>query len=330
MTAIPFSATAIAHPNIAFVKYWGNRDIKLRLPASSSLSMNLAGLHTRTTVQFDPSLQTDTLLINGEAPPQDQQHRVSEFLNLVRNMAKIRTKARVSSENDFPNGAGIASSSSAFAALALAASAAAGLRLDERGLSTLARRGSGSAARSIPSGFVVWQAADQDRNSYGVSIAPPEHWGLADCIAIVSEEHKAVGSAEGHKLAATSPLQAARLAGAVQRLELCRKAILDRDFSGFADLVELDCHLMHAVMMTSRPPLHYWMPASLAIMAAVRDWRKAGLSVCYTLDAGPNVHVLCTDREAETVAAHLEKIPGVIRVLRANPGGPARLVNEPG
>jgi diphosphomevalonate decarboxylase len=122
-------------------------------------------------------------------------------------------------------------------------------------------------------------------------------------------------------------LQAARLAGAAQRLDLCQKAILDRNFSAFADLVELDCHLMHAVMMTSRPPLHYWLPASLAIMDAVRGWRAAGLSVCYTLDAGPNVHVLCPANEAESVFARLREIPDVIRVLRATPGGPVRLLD---
>lgn len=289
--------------------------------------MNLGGLHTRSAVDFDPSLQNDTLLLNEKAASPDQLFRVSNFLDLVRQLANIQTKARVTSENNFPSGAGIASSSSAFAALALAASAAAGLHLDEPALSRLARRGSGSAARSVHSGFVVWQAADRDDDSFGSSIAPPEHWDLVDCIAVVSEGHKAIGSTEGHKLAATSPLQAARLAGAAQRLDLCQKAILERDFSTFADLVELDCHLMHAVMMTSRPPLHYWLPASLAIMDAVRTWRAGGLPVCYTLDAGPNVHVLCPASDAETVLARLREIPGVIRLLRSTPGGPARLLD---
>ncbi len=152
-------------------------------------------------------------------------------------------------------GAGIASSASAFAALALAASAAAGLKLSEKDLSRLARRGSGSACRSIPGGFVEWQAGQDDDTSYAVSIAPPEHWALVDCIAIVSQEHKPTGSAEGQALAHTSLLQAARLADAPRRLEICRRAILDRDFAAFAEVVELDSNLMHAVMMTSSSPL---------------------------------------------------------------------------
>src|SRR3989304_10408185 len=287
--------TAVSHPNIAFIKYWGNRNDELRLPASSSLSMNLAGLQTRTAVEFDSALRNDTLLINRDTASQDQQRRVSDFLDLVRQLASIKTKARITTESNFPRGAGIASSSSAFAALALAASQAAGLELDEPALSRLARRGSGSASRSVPGGFVEWRAADSDEESYAFSFAPTDHWNLVDCIAVISEGHKIIGSSEGHQLAASSPLQAARLERAEHRLEKCRQAILQKDFAALAEVVELDNHLMHAVMMTSRPPLVYWQPASLAVMRAVPEWRAGGIAACYTLDAGPNVHVLCLD-----------------------------------
>jgi diphosphomevalonate decarboxylase len=319
--------TAVAHPNIAFIKYWGNRDAALRLPANSSLSMNLAELETKTTVEFDSALAEDSLMLNGRSAAPAQTKRVSNFLDLVRGQAKLSSKARVESENNFPSGAGIASSSSAFAALALAASASAGLQLDESALSVLARRGSGSASRSVPPGFVVWHAADKDAGSFSESIAEASHWVLVDCIAIVSEEHKAVGSSEGHGLANTSPLQIARVAGAADRLDRCKGALLAKDFASFAEIVELDCHLMHAVMMTSRPALHYWQPASLAVMDAVRAWRTEGASVCYTLDAGPNVHVLTLSSEADETAEKLSQIAGVLRVLRATPGGAARLIS---
>lgn len=320
------TATAVAHPNIAFIKYWGNRDENLRLPANGSLSMNLGDLATRTTVKFEASLDRDSLQVNGQAAAPDQLQRVSQFLDLVRQMAGIDTRASISSENDFPSGAGIASSSSAFAALALAASAAAGLQLDEPALSRLARRGSGSAARSIPAGFVEWAVGSDNADSYATSIAAADHWPLIDCIALVNESHKTVGSTQGHALAASSPLQSARLTGASQRLDLCRRAILTRDFAVLAEVIELDCHLMHAVMMTSQPPLHYWLPGSLAVMNGVRGWRASGRAVCYTLDAGPNVHVLCPASEAETVAASLADIPGVLRVLQSGPGAAAHLV----
>jgi diphosphomevalonate decarboxylase len=324
---MPNPSTAISHPNIAFIKYWGNRDEKLRLPANGSISMNLGELSTTTSVHFGADDKKDLLFINGHEASFQATRRVSQFVNLIRQIAGIKTFAHVETKNDFPSGAGIASSSSAFAALALAASSAAGLTLDELSLSKLARRGSGSASRSVPGGFVEWRAADQDEESYSFSIASEDHWDLVDCIAIVSEQTKSVGSTEGHELAPTSPLQAARVQDAQRRLDLCRAAILNRDFEAFTQIVELDCHLMHAVMMTSQPALHYWLPASLAVMQVVRGWRASGLPVCYTLDAGPNVHVLCPADQAEKVASQLIGIQGVIRVLRSKPGGATHLIS---
>src|SRR5690606_29541659 len=116
---------------------------------------------------------------------------------------------------------------------------------------TFARLGSGSASRSIPSGFVEWLAAETHEDSYAFSVAAPEHWDLVDVIAVVSDEHKATTSQAGHPTAKTSDLQNARVAGAQNRLDRVRQAILERDFSSFAEVVELDSNLMHAVMMTS-------------------------------------------------------------------------------
>lgn len=318
--------TAVACANIAFIKYWGNQDHPLRIPANGSISMNLSGLETRTSVAFDPSLKTDQLTLNGQPSTGQALQRVSDLLQRVRQHAGISTFARVESSNNFPMGAGIASSSSAFAALSLAASAAAGLELDEKELSRLARTGSGSACRSIPSGFVEWQAGSNHQDSYATSIAPPDHWALTDCIAVVSDTHKATGSTQGHALAATSPLQAARLADAPRRLALCRQALIDRDFATFAEVVEQDSNLMHAVMITSAPPLLYWQPATLAVMQAVQAWRRDGMPVCYTIDAGPNVHVLCPAQVSPQVAKGLQEISGVQQVLTAAPGGSARLL----
>jgi diphosphomevalonate decarboxylase len=230
-------------------------------------------------------------------------------------------------ENNFPSGAGLASSAAAFAALALAGSRAAGLDLTEKDLSRLARRGSGSAARSIPGGFVEWQAGETDEDSFAFSIAASGTWELVDCIAVVSTLHKKTGSTEGHSIAPTSPLQAARVADAPRRLDLCRKAILNCDFDSFASIVELDSDMMHAVMMTSTPALHYWKPASLEVMTKVRAWRAEGIPACYTLDAGPNVHVVCPESEAQIIEKRLREIPGVENVLVARAGGPAKIVN---
>jgi diphosphomevalonate decarboxylase len=322
------TATAQAAPNIAFIKYWGNRDNTLRLPMNGSISMNLDGLLTRTTVSFQPSLPYDELIINGHEVRGAGLVRISYILDIIRGMASIEEHAEVISENNFPSGAGIASSASAFAALALAGSNAAGLNLSEQELSRLARRGSGSASRSIPGGFVEWQTGISDEDSFAFSIAEPSHWNLVDCIAIVSTSHKKTSSTEGHSIAPTSPLQAARVADAPRRLDLCRDAILDRDFNAFASIIELDSDMMHAVMMTSNPALHYWKPASLEVMNYVRQWRTEGIPVCYTVDAGANVHVICLETEAHTVDKRLREIKGVEEVLAARAGGAARIIAD--
>jgi diphosphomevalonate decarboxylase len=319
------SASAIAHPNIALVKYWGDVDPELHLPANGSISMNMAELETHTMVTFDPGLESDRFSLNGVPMNGDAFDRVSLFLGRVRQLAGISVFAQVESSNNFPTGVGIASSASGFAALSLAATRAAGLSLDEKDLSRLARTGSGSACRSVPGGFVEWQAGHNNCDSYAFSFAPPDYWGLADCIAIVAQEHKAISSSRGHALAASSLLQAGRVAGANSRLETCRHAILEQDFDLLAKIVESDSNLMHAVMLTSIPPLLYWQPATVAVIQAVQVWRQAGIPVCYTIDAGPNVHVLCPAEHVAAVTSRLQLLPGVQQVLTAHPGGAARL-----
>jgi len=320
-----YTSTALAHPNIAFIKYWGNRDNALRLPSNGSISMNLDGLFTRTTVTFNSS-QYDSLTINDRAVIGKGLDRVSSILDLVRGIANINERAEVSSVNNFPAGAGIASSAAAFAALALASSRAAGLILSEGQLSRLARRGSGSASRSIPGGFVEWHMGAGDDDCVAVSIASVDYWNLTDCVAIVNAAHKKTGSTEGHALAGTSPLQNARVADATRRIEICRKAILNKDFEAFANIIEHDSDMMHAVMMTSTPPLMYWQAATVGIFQEVRAWRANGLPVGYTVDAGANVHVLCLSEYSKEVEKRLRELPGVSDVLVAGVGGAAQIL----
>jgi len=319
-------ATARAHPNIAFIKYWGNRDAQLRLPANSSLSMNLDDLHAETTVTWSNRQPADTFVLNGSEQSGLPLARVSAHLDHLRRRLNIQAQAHVESANNFPTGAGVASSAAAFAALTVAAVAAAGSRLDERELTTLARLGSGSAARSVPSGYVEWHAADTHEESYAESIFPPQHWDLIDVIAVISTAHKARGSTEGHGAADTSDLQSARVAGAAERLVTCKNAIRDRDFETFAQVVEHDSNLMHAVMMTSRPPLFYWKPVSLAIMERIRDLRADGLRVCYTLDAGPNVHCICVRDDAGHVKSVLDDMSEVVETLTAPVGSGVQII----
>jgi len=322
------TATARAHPNIAFIKYWGNADDDLRLPVNSSISMNLDGLYAETTVTWDQSLSQDTLKLNKSKETGQALTRVANHMDRIRTRLNSATFAHIESQNNFPTGTGIASSAAAFAALTVAAFSAANATLSERELSTIARIGSGSASRSVPSGFVEWYAGDSHETSYAMSVAAPNHWDLVDVIAIVSEQHKKTGSQAGHPTAKTSDLQAARVAGAQKRLDTVRQAILDKDFLTFSEIVEEDSNLMHAVMMTSKPPLFYWQPTTLTIMELVRTWRQEGLSVCYTLDAGPNVHCICTRNDAPIVRDRLTQLSGVLDIKVAGVGGAAHTIHK--
>lgn len=320
------SSTAVAHPNIALIKYWGNRDHNLRLPSNGSISMTLAGLETQTTVEFDSHLSGDLLRINGKEASQNAADRVSAHLDHIRDLAGIPHYAKVTSSSNFPIAAGIASSSSAFAALTLAAAHSAGLDLDVQTLSRIARLGSGSASRSIFGGFVEWDAGTGDDDSFSQPLASGEDWKLTDLIALVDPSEKPYGSTQGHKFAESSPLQAARVADTPRRLALCREAIENKDFNLLGKIVELDSNLMHSVMQTSTPALRYWTPETVRIMQSVELWRSEKLEVCYTIDAGPNVHCLCTSSSVSEVKTRLKKVPGVQMVLTCNPGTAAHLL----
>jgi diphosphomevalonate decarboxylase len=321
-------ATAVAFPNIALIKYWGNRDQTLRLPSSASLSFNLGDLRTTTTVEFDPWLDRDEVFINGNPASGQAFDRVVHHLDRIADSAPVtaaqdsRTRVRVMSNNTFPMGVGIASSASGFAALTLAACAALGFQKTEAELSSLARLGSGSACRSIPGGFVLW------RDAFAVSIAPPQQWNLIDVIAIVGNKHKAIGSTEGHSVAHTSPLQAARVADTGRRLGLCEQAILHRDFDLLADIIEQDALMMHAVIMTAHPPVLYWLPATLSVIDTVRALRRSGVPVAFTIDAGPNVHCICEAPAVKQVKQALWQIDGMRDIIQSAVGGPACVIEK--
>ncbi len=320
-------STAQSCANIAFIKYWGRRDHALRLPLNGSISMNLDGATTTTTVIFDPALDEDRVTILDAGTTAQAAHRVSAHLDRVRALAGITTRARVVSRNSFPMGTGIASSASAFAALTVAACAAANLTLDERALSILARLGSGSACRSIPAGFVEWHAGEDSETSYAETIAPPEHWDLRDLIAIVQTAHKDVGSTTGQALVDSSPFSEARLAAAERGLAVVRNAIRACDFETFGEETEQEALRMHAVALTSQPSVLYWSPETVRIMQAIRAWRAEGVRAYFTIDAGANVHVLCPGADVDALAKRLRELKGVRDVLANRPGPATRLID---
>ncbi|MCL5676060.1 MAG: diphosphomevalonate decarboxylase, partial [Patescibacteria group bacterium] len=219
--------------------------------------------------------------------------RVVKQLDMIRKLANISLKAKVVTQNNFPSSSGIASSASGFAALTLAASKAAGLKLSEKTLSILARVGSGSACRSIPDGFVEWEEGDSNETSYAHSLYPANYWDLRDLILIVEKSRKKVGSTVGMGGAWSSPLMDKRLKTQDVRLKKIKDALKTKNFPLLGEAMEEECLNMHQVMQTQNPPLFYWTKDTEKIMASVKQWRSEGLPVYFTVDAGPNVHIFC-------------------------------------
>lgn len=317
-------ATAVAPANIAFIKYWGRKDDKLRLPANNSLSMNMSGIETTTTVEFGESEQ-DTVIIDGHLVKGQEQERVISFIDRVRQEVGVTEPVRVQSKNSFPRSAGLASSASGFAALALATTAALHQELTEQELSSLARLGSGSACRSIPDGFVEWVAGDSHESSYAYSLYPPSYWDIVDVIALTDYSPKDVGSTTGHVAAQESPFYQVRLDHVEDHLKLAKRAFAAKDFPALGEVIEKDSLSMHAVMMTSNPHLYYWNGVTLNILKSLQQWRADNLLAYATIDAGPNVHVICQQQDQDEVIRGLKNIDGVKDVMIATPSLGAHL-----
>ena len=385
MTAVPAllvlaKATASAPANIAFIKYWGARDLGRALLLNSSISMTLTRCRSRTTVEVLPGPGEDEVLVGaslaatpGGAPragaatgSQGADHagtvgdaggdaqgaeialrpangefaaRIRRHLDEIRRWAGLDSGAtafRVATVNTFPAAAGLASSASGFAALTVAALAALGREAPPAELSSLARRsGSGSAARSVFGGYVEWPApsgpvpetTDPD-DPVAAVVAPAAHWDLRDLIALVETGAKEVSSLAGHRRAPTSPYFARRLEALPHRLASVRRAILHRDFAALGPVVEEEAIDLHLIAMSSRPPIFYWKPATLDVLAAVRALRREGVPAWATIDAGANVHVLCTPDGEAAVAARLAATPGVLEVIRDRVGAGPEIHDE--
>lgn len=336
----PNSAVAKANVNIALIKYWGKRNEQLILPYTSSLSLTLSDLYATTSVHFDESLSVDFVTLDGFALPTDDSTRlrVVAMLDLVREKAGISTKAKVVSHNHVPIAAGLASSASGSAALAAAASYAAGLDLTPRELSRLARRGSGSACRSIFGGFVLWNKGEDDETSYAEPIADlfaetaetlaeplSEPAELADkhlsaslpaslpaqknlnpamIVVTLDSSKKPISSRTAmRRTVETSPAYMPWVEQSKKDLARALDAIRVGSIEQLGEVMEQNSLGMHETMRKANPPVNYLTDKTYAVLNAVRSMRECGWPVWATMDAGPNVKVLtdagCASRAAE-------------------------------
>ena len=317
-------ATAQAPSNIAFVKYWGRKDEELRLPENGSISMNLSTLLTTTTVEFG-HFDNDEVIFNG-ITERLENNRAVKHIDRIRKLANLNKKVKIVTQNNFPTGTGLSSSASGFAALTIAAAFAAGLKLSERELSILARQGSGSACRSIPNGFAEWLDGDSNETSYAVSVFPPEYFGIADVVTVVSADKKFLATSEGQKSARTSPFFETRLTLIRNKIDRVKKAIEDKNFSEFGDLIEKEALEFHSILFTSNPPLFYWTPETVKVMKFVQNLRREGLECYFTINTGQDIHVICKKEDAEIVSKKLSEIPEVRNTIINFPSTGARLV----
>jgi diphosphomevalonate decarboxylase len=321
--------TAEARANVALVKYWGKRDEKLNLPAAGSLSLTLDSLRTRATVEWLDAGGPDEVVVAGAPAPTEASQRVTRFLDLVRGAAGLRRAARVRSASDFPVASGLASSASAFAALALAATRAAGLALPGAELSALARQGSGSAARSVFGGFVEMARGARDDGTDAVAwpLIDEGGWQVRVVVAIVDAGPKAVPSREGmRRTAQSSPYYRAWLEHHAEDLELGRAAVKARDLRALGIIAERNCLRMHAAAMGAG--VLYFAPSTLEVIRRVQGLRERGAVAYFTIDAGPHVLVLCRPADAIRVERELRETPGVTQTIACAPGSGVTVVEE--
>lgn len=319
-------ATAVAHPNIALIKYWGKADPATNLPAVGSISITLDTLVTTTSVRFDPALREDGFGLDGRPSP-ELLPRVQSCLELFRARLPNVPHAEVASTNSFPTGAGLASSASGFAALVVAADHALGARFGQAQLAELARRCSGSAARSLFGGFVELRLRPDGAGTDTVPILEAADWPLQVVVAVTSVQAKAIGSTAGMlHTERTSPYYPAWLETSEGDLTAARRAIEDRDFAALAAVAEHSCLKMHAVMLASRPGLLYWNGTTVECLHRLRELASQGAGVFFTVDAGPQVKAICLPDAAGPVAEALAELPGVAEVLCCGLGPGARVV----
>lgn len=323
---MPGTATARSNVNVALVKYWGKRDATLNLPATGSISVTLDGLSIDARVAF--AADADRFVIDGEPAAGEEAARLRRFLDLVRSLGGRTEPAAVETWSRVPRGAGLASSAAAFAALALAGTRAAGLDLDAAALSALARRGSGSAARSIHGGFVEWHRGTHDDGSDSVAepLLAADAWDVRVVVAITSTAPKAVSSRDGMARAQASPLYPAWVTGADADLAEARAAIRARDLEALGNLAEHSALKMHAIGLAARPPLLYWRGATVECVHRVWQLRAEGVRGWVTIDAGPQVKVLCAAADAAAIETALAAVPGVVRTMVCAPGAGATVL----
>lgn len=314
---------AWAPANLALVKYWGKRDAVLNLPATSSLSATLKALGSRAEVA-----PADADLLDVQGNPAPALRVIAE----ARALSGCRESLRISVRNTVPTGAGLASSASSMAALALALARALGFEDRPDEVARLARLGSGSAVRSLGGGYVRWDAGSSSdgRDCRAERVFPADHLPLSVRVAVTAAGPKAIPSGEAmERCRLTSPAYASFVRDNPTALMEALSALAAKDLPRLGRVAEDQSMRLHEVLALSDPPIDLLVPASHAVRDVVRRLRDRGVPCYFTIDAGPSVAVFVPDTHAEAVGLALAAIPGVLQVLEDRVGADgATLVEE--
>lgn len=329
-------ATAIAHPNIAFIKYWGKRNEELKLPTVSSLSMTLDNFYTKTTVEFNDAYKEDSFILNGKPITGGVElQRVTKHLELIRTKSDKKLYAKVASENNFPTASGIASSSSGFTALTFAACKSIGFDehdLNLKNISIIARQGSGSACRSTYGGFVEWKKgeADDGKDSYAEQLFDEKYWPeLKMIVLILDQKEKKIKSTPGMKISVeTSPFYNDWTKISILDLQDVKAALNQKEVTKIGSVMERNCLRMHSLMISSSPSLIYWRPETLTLIEEIWSLRGTGTECYFTIDAGANVMILCLDKDVDKILNVLEQLPFIHDFIICSAGKGVELTEE--
>jgi len=311
-------ASAAAHPIQGLIKYHGLRDEGLRLPFHDSISVCTAPMHTHTTVEFGH--EHDHATIDRVQASERDMERIRDVIDPLREEAGERSGMRMVSLNDFPSNIGLGASASGFAALTVAAAAALGLELSLEELSRYARRGAGSASRTVTGGFSRWYAGTGDRDSISKEVPHPGDMDLAMLVALVPA-HKFTELA--HKDVLSSPFFKARLEYVPTVLDRMEDAVRRGDVDEMGRLAETDTLLLHGITMTGADEMVLWRPETVKVILEVKAMRQEGVRCYFSIDTGATVYINAHAADVDLIRGRIEGLG--IRTMTCSVGGPARV-----
>ena len=314
---------AIAHPNFALIKYWGKSDASNNLPDMSSISITIDTLFSTAKVSYDSTLKKDLWILNDIE--QESLGQIKPTMNYLKSFKPAKDFCVIESTNNFPTAAGLASSASGVASIVVAINELFNLNLSEKELINAAILGSGSAPRSLYSGFVYLNK----KNYSCETILDSNQWPLKIIICQTSSDRKLVSSRDGMRISkSTSSYYKDWVNDQDNDIEKALKAIKMKDFDLLGEVSEDNCKKMHKVMETSKPPLIYRNATSHLCIQKIEEMKVNDIGIFHTIDAGPQVKIICKAQHADQVISEMKSIPNIQDIIEVNIGQGARLTNE--